>query len=198
MVKPPLKRPARKATPKVAPVRKPKRTPEERKAKAIELLLLAIAGGWTLRRFARLSGVSHRSIMRWVAEPTVQPRYMVAMQTKAITLPDEAMEIVKVLREGGEVRLRPDPDNPKNLIYVFEKVNVKAMAVALRHIEYRMMRELKALYNPARVVEHVGATADLPDERIDARVGELMDKYMKGGFPQQSAATAGENKKSGA
>lgn len=201
MTKPPIKKPARrvvKAKPAPKPAPKRQRTPAERKAKAIELLLEAVSGGWSIRRFSRRSGVSIRSLLRWVQEPTVHPRYIAAMQTKAMLMPDEAMEMVKVLRDGGELMLRPDPDSPSELRWEFVPVNVKAMGVALRHYEYRMMREIKVLYAPSRQVEHSIADAQsLPDEKIDARFNELMGKALGGLPPALREALAAEMQKSG-
>lgn len=204
MTRPPAKstkKPARRtprAKPAPKPVPKRVRTPEERKAKAIELLLLAIAGGWSLRKFSRRSGVSIRSLLRWSQEPTVQPRYIAAMQTKAMLLPDEAMEMVKVLREGGELQLRPDPDDPTALKFVFVEANVKALGVALRHMEFRMMREIKVLYQPTRQVEHsITDAQNQTDEKIDARFNELMGKALGGLPPELREALAAEMQKSG-
>lgn len=182
MAKPPAKKPAarRVAKPKAAPAaRKPKRSPEERKAKIIELLLHAVAGGWSMRKFARRSGVSIRTLLRYVAESTVQPRYLQAMQIKAMTLPDEAMELVQILKAGGQVITIPDADNPGSFRQVWEPADPKAIGVALRHYEFRMMREIKALYQPTKEVRNITTPADLPDEQLDNRINELVDRALK-------------------
>lgn len=198
MTKPKPKAPARrKVAPKPAPARQPKRTQAERKDKAIDLMLQAIAGGWSLRRFSRRSGVSIRSLLRWVQEPAVHPRYIQAMQTKAMLLPDEAMEIVGVLRQGGEVQLRPDPDKPKELRFEFVPANTKALGVALRHLEFRMMREIKVLYQPSSVVTNVTDPSQVPDDKLDERINTLVGKYLGADPGARDPSPSAENEKAG-
>lgn len=162
-----------KAKPK-AP-RPPKRTPDERKSKAIELCLHAIAGGWTMVRFCKWSKVSRSTMLRWMAEDTVQPRFMMAMQVKALALPDEAMELVKLLIAGGRFVMRQvDGAEPGKFANTWEPVDPKAIGVALRHYEFRMMREIKALYQPSRTVTTVTDTRTMPDDQLEEKIQELI------------------------
>lgn len=164
-----------KAAPKVkVKARAPKRTQAERKAKAIELLLYAVAGGWTVERFAKVSGVHRATLFRWLSEDTIQPRFLRAMQIKALALPDEAMGLVKLLRRGGEFIAVPDPDKPGEFKQQWRPVDPKAIGVALRHIEFRMMREIKAQYQPSRETTIKTSVADMTDAEIEAKYAELM------------------------
>lgn len=178
MAKPPAKKPARKpaakkpATPrqstKGSATKRPliwrnrptvKRTAAERKAKAIELALMAFAGGWTIAKFCRHSHINKSTMLRWMAEDTVQPRFLKAMQIKALALPDDASEIVNQIITG--------------------KIDPKAGGVALRHLEFRMMREIKAQYQPSRTVNNVTNMSEAPDDVIEQRFNELMERHQK-------------------
>lgn len=175
------KAPARRRAPaKPKPRPHTVRTLAERKSKAIELCLQAISGGWTLRKFSHWSKVSKASLLRWMAEETVQPRFLAAMQVKALALPDEAMDLVHLLRRGGDYVTVPNPDKPGEFIVEFRPVDAKAIGVALRHLEFRMMREIKAQYQPGRTVTHqLGDMGQIPDDQVNARFDELMDRYQK-------------------
>lgn len=174
MARAPKKTVAKKAAPKVTARRAPKRTQAERKAKAIELLLHAVAGGWTVERFAKISGVHRATLFRWLSEDTIQPRFLRAMQIKALALPDEAMGLVKLLRRGGEFVAMPDPDKPGEFKQVWRPVDPKAIGVALRHIEFRMMREIKAQYQPSRETTIKTSVADMTDAEIEAKYADLI------------------------
>lgn len=168
--KPPAKttarKPAAKAPTKPRPKYKPrpyrrppvKRTQAERRSHAIELCLSAIAGGWTLTRFARLSCIHKSTLLRWMAEPLIQPRYLQAMQVKALALPDDAMEVVRKVLSG--------------------EIDPKAGRVALGHYEYRIQREIKALYQPSRTVTNITEPGDIPDEQLNKRVEELVQQEL--------------------
>lgn len=182
MTKPPARKPTARRAPRPKAMKAPaptppKRSPEERKAKVIELMLLAVAGGWSLRKFSRRSGVSIRTLMRYVAEPTVQPRYLQAMQIKAITLPDEAMELVQILKAGGQVITIPG-DAPGTFRQVWQEADPKALGVAIRHLEFRMMREIKALYQPTKEVRNITTPSDMPDDQLDNRINELVERAL--------------------
>ena len=187
MAKPPAKKPSakkpaapRQSTKGTAPKRplvwrsKPavKRTAAERKAKAIELALMAFAGGWTIARFCRHSHISKSALLRWLAEDTVQPRFLRAMQVKALALPDEASEIVRRIITG--------------------QIDPKAGGVALRHIEFRMMREIKIQYQPSRLVTNTN-TQDLPDDVVDQRFAELMERHLQARQQASEEAEGQEN-----
>jgi hypothetical protein len=166
MVKPPAKKPGPKkpAKPKPRPIiwrsrPKVKRTAAERKSHAIELCLNALAGGWTIARFCRHSHVHKATMLRWLAEDTVQPRFLKAMQVKALALPDDASEIVRKIIDGT--------------------IDPKAGGVALRHLEFRMMREIKSHYSPHRTVSNTTDMSDAPDDVIDQRFNELMERHQK-------------------
>lgn len=150
------KTPTRKPAPK--PARKVKRTAAERKAKAIELILIAIASGWTITRFARHAHIQKGTLLRWLAEDTVQPRFIRAMQAKALILPDTAMEIVEKILTG--------------------KVDPKAGRAALSHIEFRMMREIKAGYQASAQLNVVTDAREMSDQELDAKFNDLMKRYQ--------------------
>src|SRR3972149_5073285 len=153
--KTPLKPPRiLKTRPTVARSRRsksPKRTGEERKAKAIELILVAIASGWTIKRFALHSHIQKGTLLRWLAEDTIQPRFIRAMQAKALALPDEASEIVRRMIDGQRVIVRDEAGQPilnpdGSFAYKIEFLDPKAGRAALSHYEFRMQREIKAAY----------------------------------------------------
>lgn len=156
-----------------------KRTHEERKAKAIELCLRAVSGGWTIAKFVHWSGVGKSSMLRWLAEETVQPRFIAAMQVKALALPDEAMELVRQLVAGGKYVMALDAEGRLVRTWLeFTPTNIKAIAVGLRHYEFRMMREIKALYQPSRTVTNIHEHRTKTDDEIEKEFGEIEARIL--------------------
>lgn len=203
MVRPPRKsppKPSRRpaARPKPArAARAPKRTAAERKAKAIELILVAIASGWTIKRFALHAHIAKGTLLRWLAEDTIQPRFIRAMQAKALALPDEASEIVRRMIDGRRVIKRDESGelikNPDgSFAFEIEYLDPKAGRAALSHIEFRMMREIKAGYQ-ANIVHTVTDARQLSDEQLDQKFDELMQRHQIGHQGGAGAAQEPEN-----
>lgn len=192
--KSPAKKPARRALakPKAPARRVAKRTPEERKSHAIELILIAIASGWTITRFALHSHVSKGTLLRWMAEDTVVDRFIKAMQAKALALPDEASEIVNRMINGRSVTRMVD-GKP---VTTWEFLDPKAGRAALSHYEFRMMREIKAY----QARSHVAVTTDtgaMTDAQVDAKFEELMDRHRKAREVDGNVSPAAEDEKAG-
>lgn len=197
---PPAKRgTARKVTRKPVKTKRPltareRRGPHVWKSKAIELCLVALAGGWTLRKFALWARIGRGTIIRWMGEETVQDRFHQAMRTKALLLPDEAMEIVHVLRRGGEWRVLTDPTTGKAATE-WVKADSKALGTALRHIEFRMMREIKHYRNTRDVNVNLNDMSAVPDDKLENRYEELLDRAQQARQIGGKGSPSGEARK---
>ena len=133
--------------------------PPEFKARAIELCLKAIIAGWSVARFSRHAHLSRVTVLEWLSDDTVFDRYARAMSIKALDFPSQHADIVKMVISG--------------------KIEPKVGQVALRAIEFRMMREIKRIYEPTRTVNHnLGNLAGQPDQEIIERYEQLKEKAL--------------------
>lgn len=158
-----------------------KYTPEQR-ARAIDLACRAVSRGWSMARFCRRSGVGQGTLLEWLsADDDAFERYAHAMASKAMLIPDLAMNVVEYVLNGRAV-LRPDPDRPGEFVRVVEKLEPKAAGVVLRHLEFRMQREIKKIYEPTRTVKHKHSLDDMPDQEVERRYNELMERERQAGL----------------
>lgn len=138
-----------------------KRTPQQ-KARLCELCLTALARGRSLASFARLSGVPQATLATWMAEDAYFDRYTRVMEAKALLLPARADDILRRL-------IGPCTED--------EALEAKVAGVALRHLEFRMMREHKGqMYKAQKIVENKPAVQDMTDEEIEARYADLVSR----------------------
>jgi transposase-like protein len=153
--------------------------PPEFKARAIELCLRAIIAGWSVARFARHSHVPRVTMLEWLADDTVFDRYARAMQVKALDIPAMHADVVRMLIEGTPKRdAEGIPIRDSDGQVVREYMDPKRAGVALRSLEFRMMRELKRIYEPTRTVNHQLGVATMPDSEIVSRYQALKKKAL--------------------
>ena len=146
--------------------------PPERKERIMALYFRALESGWTLRRFSRVSKVPFATINAWCAEDAYFAQYRRAMEVKALSLPELHSDIVDRLI------------NPKR--EASERLEAKVAGVALRAIEFRLMREFKGgVYQTQKTVNHRDVT-DLTDEELDRRTYELTRKARLSDGAQQT------------
>lgn len=125
----------------------------EWKSRAIELCLHAIKLGWSVARFCRWAGVSRVTMLDWLSDDTNFDRYRRAMETKALDIPALHMSVIDRVISG--------------------KIEPAVAGVALRSLEFRMMREIKRMYEPTQKVEHKHSIASWTDAEIDAEYERL-------------------------
>ena len=136
------------------------------------LYFRALARGWTMRRFSRVSKVPSETLNTWCAEDVYFAQYRRAMEIKALSLPELHSDIVDRL-------INPKRD-------VSDRLDPKAAGVALRAIEFRLMREFKGgVYQTQKTVNHRDVT-DLTDEELDRRTYELTRKARLSDGAQQT------------
>lgn len=150
-----------------------KRYDPEFKSRAIELCLRAIRAEWSIARFARRAGVPKGTMMEWLSEDAVFDRYKRAMEVKALALPDKAIDVVNRIIHGKAVY------NAKGELTGREFLDPKAGRVALQHYEFRMMREIKSMYQPSKTVEHKRRLEDLSDEEVDNAANAILTRAME-------------------
>lgn len=154
----------------------------ERRQRAIELACRAVSRGWTMNRFCRVSRVPIGTLLEWIGkDDAVFEQYAQAMATRAMLIPDMAMSVVDRVINGRMVT-RPDPDRPGEFVRVVEKLEPKAAGVVLRHLEFRMQREIKKIYEPTRTVKHKHSLDDMPDQEVERRYNELMERERQAGL----------------
>lgn len=125
----------------------------EFKERAIKLCLHAIKLGWSVNRFCRWARMSKVTMMDWLSDDQYFDQYRRAMEAKAVDFPALHADVVKRVIEG--------------------KINPAAAGVALRSIEFRMMREIKRMYEPTKKIEHKHTVQTMSDSEIEARFEEL-------------------------
>lgn len=134
---------------------RPKRSyTTEFRQRAIELVLYAIIWGWSVKRFSRIAKIPKVTLLTWLSDDLVFDRYKRAQEIKALDLPSMAMEIVHEMRKG-------DLDSA-----IGSRI--------LKHLEFRMMREIKAIYRTETQVNHKHSLEDMSDSEVDAKFEELL------------------------
>ena len=153
-------------------------TPEF-KSRATELALLAIINNWSVAKFSRFAHIPKATVLSWLMEEPTFDRYTRAMQVKALSLPIMANNIVDHLINGKTVIQWETKDSGQREMMV-RKVfpDPKAAAVALRHIEFRIQREIKKIYEPTRKIDHRHRFEDMTDDQIKAKRDELLEKAL--------------------
>lgn len=154
-------------------------TPEF-KSRAVDLCLQSIVvNNWSLRRFARRSGIPTLTVHTWVMEPDTFERYTQAMKLKALELPLMANDIVAQVIHGKPVRYVEEGANGE-LVEKVKRVFLepKAAGVALRHIEFRIQREIKKIYEPTKSVshKHTHKFSEMPDDEVERQFAEMQQK----------------------
>lgn len=103
------------------------------------------------------------------------------MEIKAVDFPALHADVVRMLIEGVPVRDRegiPVRDE-KTGVVKREYIDAGRAAVALRSIEFRMMRELKRIYEPSQKVTHdLGNMATMTDEELTDRYRALQKRAL--------------------
>lgn len=128
----------------------------EQKARILDAFFRALALGWSEVRFARLARVPRTTVKAWLLEDGVFARYRRAMEQKALSLPSQCDDIVAKLIKGD--------------------MEPKVAGVALRHLEFRLMREFKGgVYQTQKTINQRQVT-DMTDEEINERWEELRRK----------------------
>ena len=150
------------------------------KARAIELCLHALTMGWSVARFARRSGIWRTTLLEWLSDDTVFDRYARAMQIKALEIPAMHANVVKMLIEGvPKTDAKGEPVLDAGGRQEREYIDPKRAGVALRSLEFRMMREIKRIYEPTRTVNHnLGNMAGQSDQEIIERYEQLKEKAL--------------------
>lgn len=154
--------------------------PPEKKARAIEVCLRCIIAGWSVARFARWARIPRVTVLEWLSEDAIFDRYARAMSVKALDIPAMHANVVKMLIEGTPAKKADgtpvlDADGKQ----VREFMDSKRAGVALRSLEFRMMREIKRIYEPTRTVNHnLGNIATMPDQEVIERYDELKQKAL--------------------
>lgn len=153
----------------------------EHKARAIDLCLQAIIFGWSVHKFSKLARLPRVTVLTWLMDDTVFDRYTRAMQIKALALPTMANDIIERVINGKLVRrveTLPDGEIREHVERVF--LDPKAAGVAIRHIEFRIQREIKKIYEQSSTKTHNVNFHDMTDSDVDRRIAEHQKKLMAG------------------
>lgn len=130
----------------------PNYTPEFR-SRAVDVALRAIIAGWSIARVARWSKVRRVTLLGWLSSDEYFDRYKRAMEAKALDIPELHTNIVHRVINGT--------------------IEPKAAGVALRSLEFRMMREIKRIYTPQLDVHAKRDIDDLTDREVIERYEAL-------------------------
>lgn len=144
----------------------------EQKQRIMDLLFKAIAMGWSVQRFCRLASVARATVGTWITEDAYFDRYRRAMADKALSLPDKADDVVRRL-------INPSPavvDDEGKVIKPSDKLEAKEAGVALRHYEFRLMREFKGGVYAQQVNHNHKHVHEMTDDEIEQRYEELAAK----------------------
>lgn len=131
----------------------------EYRARAVNVALQAIVFGWSIARVAKLSGIKRVTLLSWLSSDEYFDRYKRAMEAKALDIPSWHLDIVKRVIDG--------------------KIEPAVAGVALRSLEFRMMREIKRIYTPQLDVHAKRQIDDLTDREVVARFEELERKAIE-------------------
>lgn len=148
--------------------RRSKNYPAEFRERAISLCLDAIVGGWSVAKFAKLAKIPRITVLSWLQSDMVFDRYKRAMEQKALDFPVIHSDLIKWVIEGRPVR------DPKTGEIKYQPLDPKAARVAMQGLEFRMMREIKAIYRTETQVNHKHSLEDMSDSEVDAKFEELL------------------------
>lgn len=156
-------------------------TPEF-KARAIDTCLRAVMFGWSVKRFARISRIPRVTILSWLQEDDATfDTYTRAMKSKALELPAMANDIIKRVIDGRlEWASEMNAEGHIEKTLVRRYIEPKAAAVVLRHIEFRVQREIKHIYEYSRTVNNKTTVEEMSDTEIERRYAELEKKARAG------------------
>lgn len=154
--------------------RRSKNYPPEIKERAIELCIRSIKLGWSVARFSRMSGIWRTTLLDWLSTDDVFDRYRRAMEQKALEIPMLHMDVIKRVIEGKLVK------DPKTGKVRREFLDPKAARVAMQGLEFRMMREIKKIYEPTsrHQHDHKHDLSDVSDHELEAQKNALIEKEI--------------------
>lgn len=158
---------------------RPKRVyTDEFRERAIDLCLQAIIFGWPIPKFAKLARIPRVTVLTWMQDDAVFDRYRRAMEIKALALPTMANDIIRQVIEGKPVRRierAEDGTIREHVDRIF--LDPKAAGVVLRHIEFRIQREIKKIYEQSKTIRHeTTPLREMPDNELDRKIEDFMAK----------------------
>lgn len=135
-------------------------TPEF-KARVIEVCLRAVKFGWSVQKFAKRAGIPRVTVLDWLSEDGVFEQYRRAMETKALEIPSIHFDVIKKVIRG--------------------EIDAKAGRAAMMGLEFRMMREIKKIYEPSsrHTHDHKHAIEEMSEAELRDRAQEIINRAIE-------------------